>query len=92
MNSSEGHLSKKDIRSWMEVFFPVERLNRVREGRSRSRRFVWSQSNERLVSFGIRPPKTFGSFVSDSLVLWLWISRCFNSGADAENFLNKGSK
>jgi len=57
-----------------------------------SRKFVRSPHNERLVSFGIRPPKMFGSFVSDCSRLSFRIPKYFNSGADAESFLNKGSR
>jgi len=92
MNSNEGHLSKKNIRPWMEVFIPVEKLNRVREGRSRSRGFVWNRRDERSVSFGIRRPKIFGSFVTDSSIVWLLILRYLNSGADAEKFFDRGSR
>ena len=39
INSSEGHLPKKDVRSRTEMS-PVATLNCVREGKVKSRRFV----------------------------------------------------
>jgi len=40
MNSSEGHRSKKDVRSCTYMGVPVVKMNRVREGKSKSRRSV----------------------------------------------------
>ena len=40
MNSSEGHLSKKDVRSQMEMFVPVAKSNHVRVGKLKSQRLV----------------------------------------------------
>jgi hypothetical protein len=65
MNSREGHLPKKDVRSRTEISVPVAKSNRVREGKLKSRRFVCTQANERLVSLRSCPPKmVLGSFTS----------------------------
>ena len=93
MDSSEEDRSKKDVRSRTEMFVLVTKMNRVRVGKLKSRRSVRMEYNERLVSFGIRPPKIFGSFMSICVIPGSFpISRYFNSGADDEKFLNKRSK
>ena len=48
---------------------PRRKMNRVRAGKLKSRRIVRMECNERLMSFGIRPPKIFGSLTSISVIL-----------------------
>ena len=51
------------------------------------RGFPAAERNERLMSFGIRPPKMFGSSVSGSVVLLFLISRYFDSGANPDRWM-----
>ena len=92
-NSSEGHLSKKDVRSQTEISVPVVKMNLVREGKWKPPRFVWRLCKSRLVRFGNCPPKMIGSSMSISVILEsLASSRCLNCGAaTAEKTLNKRS-
>jgi len=94
MNSSKGHLSKKDVRFRTEVFVLVVKVNCMREGKLKSRRSVKRKRNVRLVSFGSRPPKTAPwNSMSLSVILGsLAISRCSSIGADLEKQFNKCSR
>ena len=91
MNSSKGHLWMNDVRLQRETIVPVVKLNRVREGESGPRRSVRRKYNERLVSFGSRPPKmVLGNLMSLSVISGSFvILRRSSTGAEVEKYSNK---